>query len=370
MNKKLIQLFAPVALGLALAGCSRESSNTAGTSGTSGSPGSTTTAQAPAGSTTPAPAPAAAPAAAGDYPGSKPITIIVPFAAGGPTDRVARDLAEALRKPLGGATIVVENAGGAGGSIGAAKVARAANDGYTLMVHHIGMATMPSLVRNIGFNVENDFEYVGLINDVPMTLIGKPTLPANNYKELQGWIAQNKGKINLGNAGVGSASHLCGMLFQKALNTEMTAVSYKGTGPAMTDLMGGQIDLMCDQTTNTTGQIEAKKVKAYAVSSPQRLTTPALKDLPTLQEVGLQGFNVSIFHGLYAPKGTPAPVLTRLNTALKAALKDPDFLQKQQGLGAVVVADNRVEPAEHKKFVQSEIQKWTPVIQAAGVYVE
>ncbi|HEX4895503.1 MAG TPA: tripartite tricarboxylate transporter substrate-binding protein, partial [Solimonas sp.] len=210
---------------------------------------------------------AALSAGAQDYPGSKPITLLVPFAAGGPTDRVARDLAEALRKPLG-ATVVVDNAAGAGGSIGANKVAKAPADGYTLLVHHIGMATMPTLVRNIPFKVESDFEYVGLINDVPMTLIGKPSLPASNYKELVGWINANKGKINLGNAGVGSASHLCGMLFQNALGVDMTAVPYKGTGPAMTDLIGGQIDLMCDQTTNTTAQIEGKKVKAYAVTSP------------------------------------------------------------------------------------------------------
>jgi tripartite-type tricarboxylate transporter receptor subunit TctC len=313
---------------------------------------------------------AAASAGAQDFPGSKPITIIVPFTAGGPTDRVARDLAEALRKPLGGATVLVDNAAGAGGSIGANKVAKAPADGYTLLVHHIGMATMPTLVRNIPFKVESDFEYVGLVNDVPMTVIAKPTLPANNWKELVAWVNQNKGKINLGNAGVGSASHLCGMLVQQALGVEMTTVPYKGTAPAMTDLMGGQIDLMCDQTTNTTSQIEAKKVKAFAVTSPKRLTTPALKDLPTMQEVGNKGFNVSIFHGLYAPKGTPAPVLKKLNDALKVALKDPDFIKKQEGLGAVVVTDKRVEPAEHKKFVQSEINKWSPVIKAAGVYVE
>ncbi len=312
---------------------------------------------------------AALSAGAQDYPGSKPITLIVPFAAGGPTDRVARDLAEALRKPLG-ATVVVDNAAGAGGSIGANKVAKAPADGYTLLVHHIGMATMPTLVRNIPFKVESDFEYVGLINDVPMTLIGKPSLPANNYKELVAWINANKGKINLGNAGVGSASHLCGMLFQNALSVDMTAVPYKGTGPAMTDLIGGQIDLMCDQTTNTTAQIEGKKVKAYAVTSPKRLSTPALKDLPTLQEMGVKDFSVSISHGLYAPKGTPSPVLKKLNDALKVALKDPDFVKKQEGLGAVVVTDRRVEPAEHKKFVQSEINKWSPLIKAANVYVE
>jgi tripartite-type tricarboxylate transporter receptor subunit TctC len=283
---------------------------------------------------------------------------------------VARDLAEALRKPLGGVTILVDNAAGAGGSIGANKVAKAPADGYTLMVHHIGMATMPTLVRNIPFKVESDFEYVGLVNDVPMTVIGKPTLPANNWKELVAWVNQNKGKVNLGNAGVGSASHLCGMLLQQALAVDMTAVPYKGTAPAMTDLMGGQIDLMCDQTTNTTSQIEGKKVKAFAVTSPKRLSTPALKDLPTMQESGYKDFNVSIFHGLYAPKATPAPVLKKLNDALRVALKDPEFIKKQEGLGAVVVADKRMEPAEHKKFVQSEINKWSPVIKAAGVYVD
>jgi tripartite-type tricarboxylate transporter receptor subunit TctC len=309
-------------------------------------------------------------AAAQDFPGSKPITIYVPFAAGGPTDKVARDLAEALRKPLGGATILVDNAAGAGGSIGANKVAKAPADGYTLLVHHIGMATMPTLVRNIPFKVESDFEYVGLINDVPMTLIGKPSIPANNYKELVGWLQQNKGKVNLGNAGVGSASHLCGMLFQHAVGIDMTAVPYKGTGPAMTDLMGGQIDLMCDQTTNTTSVIEGKKVKAFAVTSPKRLTVPALKDLPTMQEVGVKDFNVSIFHGLYAPKGTPAPVLKKLNDALKAALKDPEFIKREEGLGAIVVNDRRSEPAEHKKFVQAEINKWSPLIKAANVYVD
>jgi tripartite-type tricarboxylate transporter receptor subunit TctC len=307
-------------------------------------------------------------AAAADFPDGKPITIIVPFSAGGPTDKVARDLAEALRKPLG-TTIIVDNAAGAGGSIGANKVAKAAPDGHTLLLHHIGMATMPSLVRGLPFNVEKDFEYLGMVNDVPMTIIGKPGLPANNFKELQAWLQQNKGRINLGNAGIGSASHLCGLLFQHAMGVDMTQVPYKGTGPAMTDLMGGQIDLMCDQTTNTTGAIEAKKVKVYAVTTPKRLSVPALKDVPTMQELGVKGFNVTIFHGLYAPKGTPAPILKKINDALKVALKDPDFVKREESLGAVVVNDNRTSPAEHKKFVQAEIKKWTPLIKAAGVYV-
>nr|WP_315495556.1 tripartite tricarboxylate transporter substrate-binding protein [uncultured Rhodoferax sp.] len=312
---------------------------------------------------------AAVGAKAQDFP-SKPISIVVPFAAGGPTDRVARDLAEAMRKPLGGVSIIIDNVAGAGSSIGSNKVAKAAPDGYTLLVNHIAMGTMPSLLRNMPFKVESDFEYVGMINDVPMTLIGRPTLPAQNYKDLSGWIAQNKGKINLGNAGIGSASHLCGLLFQNAVATDMTTIPYKGTAPAMTDLMGGQIDLMCDQTTNTTQQIEGKKVIAYAVTTSKPLTTPALKSLPTLQDSGLKGFEVTIWHGIYAPKGTPADVLTKLNAALKTALKDPEFIKKQEALGAVVITDKRVEPAEHKKFVAAEIAKWSPVIKAAGVYAD
>ena len=303
------------------------------------------------------------------YP-AKPITIVVPFTAGGPTDRVARDLAEAMRKALGGVSILVDNAAGAGGCIGANKVSKAAPDGYTLLLHHIGMATMPTLVRNIPFKVDSDFEYLGAVNDVPMALIGRPSLPAKNYKELATWIEQNKGKINLGNAGIGSASHLCGLLFQNALGVDMTTVPYKGTAPAMTDLIGGQIDFMCDQTTNTSSQIEAKKVIAYAVTTAKPLTTPALKDLPTLQASGLKGFEVTIWHGLYAPKGTPADVLVKLNGALKSALKDADFIKKQEGLGAVVVSDKRMEPAEHKKFVAAEIAKWSPIIKAAGVYAD
>ena len=299
----------------------------------------------------------------------KPITLVVPFAAGGPTDRVARDLAEAMRKTLG-TPVLVDNAAGGGGSIGANKVAKATADGYTLLLHHIGMSTMPTLVRNIPFKVESDFEYLGLINDVPMTLVGKPALPAANYKELATWIGQNKGKINLGNAGIGSASHLCGLLFQTALKTDMTPVPYKGTAPAMTDLIGGQIDIMCDQSTNTTSQIEAKKVKAFAVTTAKRLTVPALKDLPTLQESGLKDFQVTIWHGLYAPKGTPPDVQKKLNEALKTALKDPDFIKKEEGLGAVVVTDKRMEPADHKKFVEAEIARWSPVIKAAGVYAD
>jgi tripartite-type tricarboxylate transporter receptor subunit TctC len=300
----------------------------------------------------------------------KPISIIVPFAAGGPTDRVARDLSVALGKSLG-ANIVVENAaGGPGGVIGANKVAKANPDGYSLLLHHISMGVFPTLIRNLPFKVETDFEYLGMINEVPMTLIGKTAIPANNFKELAVWINANKDKVNIANAGLASASHLCGMLFQSAIKVDMTTVPYKGTGPAMTDLIGGQTDLMCDQTTNTTSQIEAKKVKVFGVTTAKRLTTASLKDVPTLAEGGLKDFQVGIWHGLYAPKGTPADVTKKINDALKVALKDPDFIKKQEGLGAVIITDARTGQAEHKKYVVSEIAKWGPIIKAAGVYAD
>ena len=303
------------------------------------------------------------------YP-EKAITIVVPFAAGGPTDKVARDLAVVLAKGLNNQTVIIENVGGAGGTLGAAKVAKASPDGYTLLLHHIGMATSPALYRNMPYKTLEDFEYLGMVNEVPMTLIGRSTLPANNFAELRTWINANKGKINLANAGLGAASHLCGLLFQQGMQVDMTTVPYKGTAPAMTDLLGGQVDLMCDQTTNTTGQIESGKVKAFAVTTTKPLTTPALAKLPTLDSQGMKGFNVSIWHGMYAPKGTPKAVQDQLNTALRNALKDPEFIKRQEALGAVVISDSRTGPAEHKKFVEAEINKWGPAIKAAGQYAD
>jgi len=308
-------------------------------------------------------------AALADFP-DKPITLVVPFAAGGPTDKVARDLAEVLRKQLNNQSVVIENVGGAGGTLGAAKVAKSSPDGYTLLLHHIGMATSPALYHKLPYDTLGDFEYLGLVNEVPMTVIGRSTLPASNFAELRKWIEGNKGKINLANAGLGAASHLCGLLLQQSMKVDMTTVPYKGTAPAMTDLLGGQVDLMCDQTTNTTQQIESGKVKAFAVTTTKRLTTPALAKLPTLDESGLKGVTVSIWHGLYAPKGTPKAVTDKLNTALRAALKDPEFIKHEEALGAVIVTDSRTGGAEHKKFVDAEINKWGPIIKAAGQYAD
>ena len=308
------------------------------------------------------------------FPGPKPITFVVPFAAGGPTDRVARDLAEAMRKAMGGsANFVVENVNGAGGTIGAAKVAKAAPDGHTLLLHHIGMAAASGLYRKLPYKPLDDFDYLGMINEVPMTIIGKPQLVANNYRDLENYIRANAGKLNIAHAGLGSASHLCGLMWQAAINAKepMTTIPFGGTAPAMNALVGGQVDMMCDQTTNTSSQIEAGRVKAYAVTTKKPLIhNKLLKDYPTLQDMGLKNFDLTIWHGLYAPKGTPPAVLAQLNAALKLALKDPDFLKKEEGLGAVVITDNRTEPGAHKAFVASEINKLKPVIDAAGKYAD
>lgn len=294
---------------------------------------------------------------------------MVPFAAGGPTDHIARDLADSMRKTLGQA-VMVENTGGSGDTVGAAKVAKAAPDGYTLLLHHIGMATAPALYRNLPYRILEDFDYLGMVNEAPMTLLGRANFPAANYGELSKWISANPGRASLANAGVGSASHLCGLLFQSALKLPMTTVPYKGTGPAMADLANGQVDLMCDQTTNAVPQIESGKVKAYAVTTAKKSTNPILAKLPTLDEAGLKGFNITVWHALYAPRGTPKTVTDKLNTTLKQALKDPELLKRSEALGMTLISDGRVNPAEHKRFVETETVKWGAVIRAAGQFAD
>lgn len=300
-----------------------------------------------------------------DYPAAgKTITLIVPFTAGGPTDKVARDLAESMRKQLNNATIVVDNADGAGSTIGTAKAARARPDGYTLLINHIGMSTIPSLYRKLSFNVLNDFEYAGIINDVPMTLIGRPSLPAKNFAEVKDWIGKNQGKVNLANAGIGSASHLCGLMLQASMKTEMTPVPYKGAAPAIADLIGNQVDLLCDQTTNTTQQIDSGKVKAYAVTSLQRV--PTLPKLPTMDESGFKGFEVGIWHGMWVPKGTPKPVVDKLVKSLQAGLADPKFQERMKQLGATVLtADANPQALDAK--VKQQVPQWAELFKKAGV---
>lgn len=305
-------------------------------------------------------------ASAQNYP-NKPITMVVPFAAGGPTDTVARLVAQSMGNSLK-QTIIVENVGGAGGTIGAARVAKSPNDGYTLFLHHIGMSTAPSLYRKLSYNAVDDFEPIGLITDVPMTFIARANFPAKDFKELLSYVKSHKANVTYANAGVGSASHLCGMLFMTAIDTELTTVPYKGTGPAMNDILGGQVDFMCDQTTNTTSQIKSGKVKAYAVTTKTRV--PSLPNLPTMNEAGLPGFEVAVWHGLYAPKGTPKPVIDALSTALKAALKDPSVIQRFADLGTEPVAADKATPEALRAHLKAEIAKWAPIIKKAGVYAD
>lgn len=308
----------------------------------------------------------AASATAQQYP-AKNISMLVPYAAGGPTDTVARVTAQAMGKPLG-QTIVVENRPSAGGILAPEQVKNAKPDGYTILIHHIGMAITPALYRNLRFKPLEDFEPIGLINDVPMTIIGKPQLPAKDFKEFLAYIKANKDKVSYANAGIGAASHLCGLLFMSAIQTDFLTVPYKGTAPAMNDLLGGQVDFMCDQTTNTTSQIKAGKVKAYAVTSAKRV--PSLPDLPTLQEVGLKGFEVGIWHGLYAPKGTPKPVIDKLVSALQAALKDETVQKRFADLGATTTPASQATPAVLQKHLKAEMEKWAPLIKKAGVYAD
>jgi tripartite-type tricarboxylate transporter receptor subunit TctC len=306
------------------------------------------------------------PAQAQPYP-SRPVTMVVPFAAGGPTDVLARTLAVAMTKHLG-QTVVVENTVGAGGTIGANRVAKAAPDGYTVFIHHNGMATSVGLYRKLSFNPLEDFEYVGLVADVPMTLLGKKTLPANNLTELVAYLRANRDKITMANAGLGAVSHLCGMLFQKAIGLDLVTVPYKGTAPAMTDLLGGQVDVLCDQTTQTLQHIAAGNVKLYGVTASKRIA--ALPNAPTLAESGLKDFQVVVWHGMYLPKATPKPVVDRLNAAMQASLKEPDVRKKLADLGAEIVPPDKQTPEGLRVWLKAEIDKWTPIIRAAGVYAD
>jgi tripartite-type tricarboxylate transporter receptor subunit TctC len=308
----------------------------------------------------------AAGAQAQGYP-TKPVYLYIPFAAGGPTDTLGRNLAQAMGKSLK-QQVIVENVVGAGGTIAVARAAKAAPDGYTVLLHHIGMSTAPSLYRTLAFDPLKDFEYIGEVADVPMTLIARGNFPAANFKEFLAYVKANKDKLSYANAGLGAASHLCGLLFMSAIQTDLTTVPYKGTGPAMNDLLGGQVDLMCDQTTNTTGQIIGGKVKVYGVTSKARV--PSLPNIPTLAEQGLKDFEVVVWHGLYVPKGTPKPALDRLNAALQDSIKDADFKANLAKLGAEPVSADRAKPEALQKLLTAEIAKWGPIIKKAGQYAD
>lgn len=301
-----------------------------------------------------------------DYP-SKNVVLIIPFAAGGPTDTLGRNLAVVMTNALK-QQVIVENVPGAGGTISYSRVAKSKPDGYTVLLAHIGMSTAPALYRKPAVNPLTDYEYIGQVADVPMTLIASRKVPADNYKEFLPYLKANKAKLTYGNAGLGAASHLCGLLFMSAVQTDVQTVSYKGTAPAMVDLIGGHIDFMCDQTTNTTQQINSGTVKVFGVTSKTRV--PSLKFVPTLQEQGLKGFEVVVWHGLYVAKGTPKPVVDKLVAALQASVKDPGFKSRLADLGAEPVPVERATPEALQKLLKAEIDKWGPIIKKAGIYAD
>ena len=309
---------------------------------------------------------AAGAASAADYP-DKTITMIVPFAAGGPTDTIARLLAQSMGANLK-QQIIVENVGGAGGTLGAARVARAAPDGYTIFVHHVGHATAPSLYRKLAYSSIDSFEPVGLATDAASTLVARHDFPARDVTELLAYIKAHKDKVTLANAGLGAASHLCGMLFMSAAGVDLTTVPYKGTGPAMNDLLGGQVDLMCDQATNTMSHIRAGKIKGYAVT--YKTPVASLPGLPPLASAGLPGFELSVWHGVYAPKGTPKEIVARLSGALQYAVRDPVVKQRLADLSTEPVAPARATPEALRTHLKAEINKWAPIIKKSGAYAD
>ncbi|MTW14789.1 tripartite tricarboxylate transporter substrate binding protein BugD [Rhodoplanes serenus] len=308
----------------------------------------------------------ATPAVAQDYP-TRPITMIVPFAAGGPTDTIARITAATMSKSLG-QQVIIENAVGAGGTIGSARVARADPDGYTLLIHHVGLSTAATLYRKLPYDTKTAFVPLGLVTESPQTIIARPDFSANTLKELIEYIKANGAKVTYAHAGLGAASHLCGMLIQTALQTQVTTVPYKGNGPIMNDLLGKQVDMTCDQATNTTGPITSKQVKAYAVTTKTRM--PTFPDLPTADEAGLPGFEISVWHGVYAPKGTPPAVVKKLSDAIVAAMKDPELARRFRDITTEPVAAERATPEVHQKMLINEIDRWAPIIKAAGQFAD
>jgi putative tricarboxylic transport membrane protein len=301
-----------------------------------------------------------------DYP-TRPINIVVPAAAGGPTDTISRITAQAMSKFLG-QQITIENAGGAGGTIGTGRVVRAEPDGYTLLIYHVGLSTAATLYRKLPYDTKAAFAAIGLVTDAPMTIIGRPDLEPNTLRELIAYLKGRSAKTTFGNAGIGSASHLCGMLFMSEVQAQLTTVPYRGTGPVMNDLIGRQIDMTCDQATNTTGPISGKQVKAYAVTTRERLKS--LPDLPTADEAGLKGFQLGVWHGVFAPKGTPPAIVLKLSAALKAALADPDLVKRFNDINTEPMTEDRATPNAAHRTLVSEVDRWAPIIKAVGEYAD
>jgi tripartite-type tricarboxylate transporter receptor subunit TctC len=305
----------------------------------------------------------AAPASAQDFP-TRVITMNMPYSAGGPGDTIARLLAQGMSGPLK-QQVIVENTTGAGGSIGSAKVAASPPDGYNLLLIHISHATNPALYPKLKYDPIKDYEPIGLAVDLPSVFVARKDLPARNLEEMIAWMKANKEKVNYAHAGIGSASHLCGLLLNAATGTQPTQIAYRGAGPAMNDMMSGQVDVMCDQIVNVVGNVDGGTIKGYAVTSTER--APALPKLTTTAEAGLPGFTYTVWYGLFAPKGTPKPIIDKLVAALNVALKDETVKSRLAGLGVQPVAPERATPEALAAHLKSEIDKWTPIIKAAGI---
>lgn len=303
-------------------------------------------------------------ASAAPYP-ARPITIIVPFAAGGPTDTLARSLAEPLSKVIG-QTVVVEDVSGAGGSIGVERVVRAAPDGYTIGIGNWSTHVLNGAIYDLHYDLLKDLEPVVLLPSSPQLIVAKETVPANNLHELMTWLKTNKAVV--GTAGVGSAGHVSGLLFQKTTGIPISFVPYRGAGPAMQDLLGGHIDVMFDQASNSLPAVRAGKIKAFAVTSSARLAIAP--DIPTVDEVGLPGFHVSVWHGLWAPKGTPPVIVSKLNAAVARALADPALQKHFAALGQDEPKGNQLMPSALGALQKAEIEKWWPILKQAQVKSE
>jgi tripartite-type tricarboxylate transporter receptor subunit TctC len=303
-------------------------------------------------------------AAAADIYPSKPITLIVPFAAGGPTDIIARIVGEHMSRALG-QQLVVENVTGAGGTTGTTRAAQAAPDGYTIMMGHMGThGAAPALYPNLKYDPTKDFAPIGMAAGTPIIIVARKDFPAKDLKEFVAKLKADGDKVNQAHAGVGSVSHSTCILLNAQLGVKPTAVPYKGTGPALNDLVSGQVDYMCDQIVNLVEQIKGGSIKAYAVATPER--SPALPDLPTTKEAGLPDYQVSAWNALFAPKGTPKEAVDTLNGALVKALNDDATRKRLLDLGAVLPGKDAQSPDALRAFVVSEVGRWTPVLKAAG----
>jgi tripartite-type tricarboxylate transporter receptor subunit TctC len=309
---------------------------------------------------------AASPASAQTYP-DKAITMVVPYAAGGPSDVIGRLIGQHMSATLG-QQVVIENVAGAGGTTGAARVAKASPDGYTLLVHHVALAAGASLYQKLAYDTATAFQPIGLVNTGPFVLTSKLGFDAADGKALLAKLKAEGPKINVAHAGIGSGSHLCGLMLTQALGTSFTYVAYRGTGPAMNDLVGGQVDLLCDQTTNAIPQVNGGKVKAYAVTAPRRIDQ--LPNLPTVAELGIDGFDVAVWHALYAPAGTPKPVVDKLHGALQAALADATIQARFTELGTVLFPADRRSPDALAAHLKGELARWNEAITKAGVKAE